>query len=129
MSALDSILWDIEDYAGRAAEVVKVTAQIGVLVTRAYPFLVGSLLILLSGLGFWMESGAPTLPQQIAAHAKPGGTTYWAMREEGMAGGLFSTARSITKQQADYTAALKFCISHKGFTGCQQVKKAAGYGV
>lgn len=133
MSALDSILWDLEDYAGRAVDVVKVAAQIGVMVTKAYPFFVGGLLIVLSGLGFWLEDSnapAPTIPQQIAAHAAPGGTVYWTLQETGSnSDGLFSLGTGNKKQEADYLAALRFCISHKGFDGCQQVEKAASYGI
>lgn len=133
MSALDSILWDLEDYAGRAVDVVKVAAQIGVMVTKAYPFVVGGLLIVLSGIGFWLEdSSAPalTIPQQIVAHAKPGGTVYWTLQETGSnSTGLFSLGTDNKKQEADYLAALRFCIAHKGVNGCQQVEKAASYGI
>jgi hypothetical protein len=124
MSILDSVLWDIEDYAGRAMDVVKLTTQVVVAVTRAFPWVVGILLICLSAFGFWLDSGsgsAPTIQQQILTHAKPGGTVYWALQSNG-----------DKKQEADFSDAVRFCVAHKGFDGCQQVIKAANatpYGI
>lgn len=133
MSALDSILWDLEDYAGRVFDVAKVSAAFTFAVARAYPFIVGGLLLVLSGIGFWVDSGPapmPTIQQQILTHAKPGGAVYWTMQETGAnSTGLFSLGTGNKRQEADYITALRFCIAHKGFDGCQQVKKAANYGI
>lgn len=134
MSLLDSVLWDIEDYAGRAVDAVKLTGQVVVAVTRAFPWAVGVLLISLSAFGFWLDSGTPaqTIQQQTMAHAKPGGTTFWLMRENGAGGGLFATGFGNKKQEADFIHAVRFCVAHKGFMGCQQVIKAANapfYGI
>ncbi len=136
MSILDSVLWDIEDYAGRAVDVVKLTTQVVVAVTRAFPWAVGILLISLSAFGFWLDSGSssPTIQQQIMAHAKPGGTVYWAMQQNGEnpSGFLGMASYGDKKQEADFLAAVRFCVAHKGFDGCQQVIKAANatpYGI
>ena len=129
MSILDSVLWDIEDYAGRAVDVVKLTAQVVVAVARAFPWAVGILLICLSTFGFWLDSGSssPTIQQQILTHAKPGGTTFWLLQQSGEnpSGFLGMASYGDKKQEADFSNAVRFCIAHKGFDGCQQVIKAA----
>lgn len=127
MSRLDGFLWDVEDYAGRGVDVAKAVGKVAVLVTVAYPFLVGSILLVLSGIGFWLDSGTPvqTIPQQIVAHNRPGGTTFWMMQAQGNnSEGLFSMGDN-KKQEADFTNAVRFCVTHKGFYGCQRVIKAA----
>ena len=136
MSILDSVLWDIEDYAGRAVDVVKLTAQVVVAVARAFPWAVGILLICLSTFGFWLDSGSssPTIQQQILTHAKPGGTTFWLLQQSGEnpSGFLGLDSYGDKKQEADSIHAVRFCVAHKGFMGCQQVIKAANapfYGI
>ncbi len=127
MSTLDSILWDIEDYAGRVANVVKLAGQAVILVTRAYPFIVGGLLLSLSSFGIWLDSSTPaqTVQQQIVSHNVPGGTKFWMMQAAGYNdAGIFSIGSS-KKQEADFISAVRFCTAHKGFYGCQRVINAA----
>ena len=126
MSRFDGFLWDVEDYAGRGVDVAKAVGKAGLLVTAAYPFIVGSILILLSGIGFWLDSGTPvqTIPQQIVAHNRPGGTTFWMMQAAGSnSDGLFSMGGD-KKQEADCASAVRFCNTHKDFDGCRRVIKA-----
>lgn len=130
MSILDGILWDIEAYAGRAADVVKISAQLAVAVTKAFPWAVGFLFLGLSAFGFWLDSGSgnpSTVPQQIIAHAKPGGSAFWLMQQQGEnpSGFLGLTGYGDKRQEADFLAAVRFCNAHKGFDGCQQVIKIA----
>ncbi|MHB8225050.1 hypothetical protein [Acidithiobacillus sp.] len=134
MSALDSILWDLEDYAGRAFDVIKFSATLTFAVTRAYPYIVGGLLLVLSGLGFWMESSSaptPTIQQQILTHAKPGGEVFWAMQASGEnpSGFLDMDSYGDKRQEADFLAAVRFCNAHHGFIGCQKVDAAANTGL
>ncbi|MBU2859749.1 hypothetical protein HF290_04790 [Acidithiobacillus ferrooxidans] len=137
MSVIDSILWNVEDYAGRAFDVVKLSAALTVVVTRAYPFIVGGLLIVLSGIGFWLDSGPapmPTIQQQILMHAKPNGTTFWLLQANGSnpSGFLGLDSYGDKRQEKDFTTAVRFCNAHKGFVGCGQVMKAANaplYGI
>ncbi len=136
MSILDSVLWNIEDYTGRAADVAKEAAMLAVMVTRAFPWAVGILLISLSAFGFWLDSGnTHTLQQQIMAHNRPNGETVWLMQQSGEnPSGFLGIATSFgdKKQEADFTRAARFCTAHKGFMGCQQVIKAANatfYGI
>jgi hypothetical protein len=127
MSRFDGFLWDVEDYAGRAVTTAKVAGKVAFLVTKAYPFIVGGLLLVLSGIGFWLDSGTPvqTVPQQIMAHNRPGGTTFWMLQDTGSnSDGLFSMGGD-KKQEADFTNAVRFCTAHKEFDGCQRVIKAA----
>ncbi len=137
MSALDSILWDLEDFAGRTSDVIKFSAALAVAVARVYPFVVGGLLLVLSAFGFWMDSGPapmPTIQQQLLSHAKLNGTTFWLMQANGSnpSGFLGLDSYGDKRQEKDFTTAVRFCTTHKGFVGCQQVMKAANaplYGI
>ncbi|MHB1641966.1 MAG: hypothetical protein ACYCS8_04825 [Acidithiobacillus sp.] len=134
MSALDSILWDLEDYAGRTFDVIKFSAALALTVARVYPFIVGGLLLVLSGIGFWIDSSdapAPSIQQQLLTHAKHGGTVYWAMQASGEnpSGFLGLDNYNNKRQEADFLAALHFCTTHKGFVGCQKVDAAANTGL
>ena len=129
MSMVDSILWDVEDYAGRAVDAVKLAGKLVLLATMTYPFIVGGLLLGL-GLGIWLDSGTPapqTVQQQIQAHNQPGGTTFWLMQAQGSnPTGFFGMDDfGNKKQEADFRQAAHFCTTHTGFTGCQRVLKAA----
>lgn len=131
MSMVDSILWDVEDYAGRAVTVAKVAGKVAVLFTKAYPLIVVGFLLGLGGLGIWLDSGtqAPqTVQQQITAHAAPGGAKFWVMQSLGYNdAGIFSIGSS-KKQEADFIRAVRFCTAHTGFYGCQRVISAADAG-
>ncbi|BDB13350.1 hypothetical protein [Acidithiobacillus ferrooxidans] len=134
MSALDSILWDIEDYACRTFDVIKLSAALAFTVARVYPFVVGGLLLVLSGIGFWIDSSdAPTstIQQQLLSHAGQGGTVYWAMQASGKnpSGFLGLDSFGDKKQEADFLAAVRFCNAHHGFIGCQKVTAAANVGM
>ncbi len=98
-----------------------------VIVTRAYPWVVGGLLLCLSGIGFWLDSGHPqlTVPQQIVKYAKPGGAAHWTILENGAGGGIFSAGYGNKKEEADYLQALRFCNAHKGLDGCTKVTATA----
>lgn len=121
---------DIEDYAVRVGDAVRITAQLVFAVTRAFPWAVGILLICLSAFGFWMESGsssAPTIQQQITAHANSNGTMFWLMQSQGEnpSGFLGLSASGSKKQEADFSRAVQFCHAHSDFKGCTQVIDAA----
>jgi hypothetical protein len=44
---------------------------------------------------------------------------------ENPSGFLGMSSYGDKKQEADFLAAVRFCVAHKGFDGCRQVIKAA----
>ena len=129
MSMLESVFWDVEDYAGRIGDTLKEAAGLAVAVVVTFPktaFI--TLAVALAASTIWALSGgpAPTTPQEIAQHAKPGGSVYWVMQEQGTyQTGILPTFGGNKKQEANFDAAVRFCNAHQGFTGCDKVIKAA----
>jgi len=127
---IESTLDSIEDSARAAGEFAKGAGWLLGALFREFPGFMSALLVGLAvtGLVFYIDSGpAPTIPQQIARHDKPGGTTYWLMQENGEnpSGFLGLGLAGNKKQEADFLAAVKFCNADKGFTGCDKVIEAA----
>lgn len=134
MSKLDSILWDIEDYAGRTADFTKAVVSAAAAIAVTFPFVTGGMLLGLAITGFVMaDSGGtpPTIQQQVAQHNRPNGSTFWMMQAQGSnpTGFLGMDDFGNKKQETDFSSAVKFCSTQKAFTGCAQVIKAANSGI
>lgn len=130
MSMLDNVLWDVEDYAGRIGDTIKEAAGLAVALVVTFPKTAfTTLAVALAACTIWAFSSgpAPTIPQEIAQHAKPGGSVYWVMQEQGTAPTVFLGLSSYgnKKQEATFDNAVRFCNAHQGFTGCDKVIKAA----
>ena len=126
---MDDIKYAVGDFAGGVVEFGKAAVGITFAVARAFPLITGGALFAVGLLGVivMVDGPAHTLPQQITYHANHGGSTYWAMQDNGTNGSGFLDMPSYgnKKQEADFDQALKFCGTHKGYTGCAQVTKAA----
>ena len=129
MSMIDGILWDVEDYAGRIGDTIKEAAGLAVAVVVTFPktaFTTLAVALAVSTLWAISSGPAPTIPQEIAQHAKPGGSVYWFMQEQGTyQTGILPSFGGNKQQEAHFDAALQFCNANKNFTGCDKVIKAA----
>ena len=126
---MDDIKYTVGDFASGAVEFGKAAVGSTFAVARAFPLITGGALFAVGLLGVivMVDGPALTVPQQITYHATHGGSTYWAMQENGTnsSGFLNMPSYGNKKQEADFDQALKFCGTHKGYTGCAQVTKAA----
>ena len=130
MAIFDGTVWDVDDYAGRVGNAIKAAVGFTFAVAVYFPKTVISIFtVILLASTIWMFSGspAPTIQQQIAQHAKHGGTTYWLMQQVGgnPTGFLGVGGYGNKQQEANFESAVRYCNGHKGFTGCKQVMKAA----
>ena len=126
---MDDIKYAVGDFAGGVVEFGKAVAGITFAFARAFPLITGGALFAVGLLGVivMVDGPARSVPQQITYHANHGGSTYWAMQDNGTNGSGFLDMPSYgnKKQEADFDQALKFCGTHKGYRGCAQVIKAA----
>jgi len=126
---MDDIKYAVGDFADGMVDFGKAAVGITFAVARAFPLITGGALFAVGLLGVivMVDGPARTVPQQITYRATHGGSTYWAMQENGTnsSGFLDMPSYGNKKQEADFDQALKFCGIHKGYTGCAQVIKAA----